>query len=96
MGLYLKELDNTPKAKRAAKHCTKPFWNEDLTRMWKEMHTAEKSFLKFPRNAHGYVAVKDHFNTLQKKFDKELKRVKRSYERSQVYNLEKANTENPR
>ena len=84
MGLYLKELDTTPKSKRAAKHSPKPYWNESLTTMWREMHTAEKTFVKFPRNAHGYIAVKDRFNAFQKKFDKELKRVKRSTRKTQL------------
>ena len=59
------------------------------------MHTCEKTYVKFPRNAHGYLAVRDRFNLAQRKFDKTLKKTKRSYERSKVFELEQANIDNP-
>ena len=95
MDAHLKELSNTPKSKKAARHSTKPFWCEELTVLWKNFHDTEKSFLKCDKNDMGYRAVKTRFLTSQKAFDKELKKKKRSHERSKVYDLEKANLDNP-
>ena len=39
--------------------------------------------------------VKERFNLAKRQFDKTLKKVKRSYERSKVFELEQANIENP-
>ncbi len=41
------------------------------------------------------MAVKDCFSYTQRRFDKELKKIKRTHERSQVFKLEQANIENP-
>ncbi len=60
-----------------------------------EYHNAEKSFVKTNRESHGYIAVRDCFRCKQKCFDKELKRAKRSFEWTKVFNLEITNTENP-
>ena len=95
MDKVLKELNHTPKAKRGARHSTKPFWNKVLTDLWRTFHTAEKCFVKCNRNDMGYRAIKARFQMAQRQFDKELRKQKMSFERCKVYNLEKANVENP-
>ena len=95
MDLYLKELDVTPKSKRAARHSIKPFWCEELTALWKAFHNAEKGFVKCNKGDISYSVLKRRFLTAQKEFDKELKKRRCSHERSKVYDLEKSNIENP-
>ena len=57
--------------------------------MWKAFHEAEKSFVKAQRHVPGYNAIKGRFVYCQKVFDRELKRTKRSYERTKVFRLNK-------
>ena len=47
------------------------------------------------RTDRAFASLKSDFHEKQKQFDKLLKRKKRSFQRSQVYNLERANTEDP-
>ena len=70
MDRLLKEIHLTPKAKKVARHSTKPFWNETLTLLWRESHSAEKSYVKDRKM--GFNAIKNRFITLQKAFDREL------------------------
>ena len=95
LGKCLKELDRTPKAKRLARHSCKPYWDEHLTALWKTCHEAEHTFLRTPKNTPGYIGIEDHFIWCQRVFDRENRRCRRSYNRSKVYSLEKANEENP-
>ena len=95
MSKFLKALSNTLASKKATRHSIKGYWNENLTLLWKTYHEAEKAFVKTPKNTHGYIAIRDRFHYDQKAFDKEIKRSKRSYEHTKVFNIEVANTENP-
>ena len=49
----LEELDWTPKSKRLARHSSKPWWDGNLTTLWKTCHEAEKAFLKLWRHSRG-------------------------------------------
>ncbi len=74
MDTYLKELSNTPKSKRVARHSTKPFWCEELTVLWKTFHNAEKCFLKCDKDDLGYKALKQDFWRPKKLLTKSSKR----------------------
>ncbi len=95
MSECMKILDMTPVTKKQARHSAKPYWNESLTVCWKEAHVAEKTFIKTPKTDHGYLAIKSRFLHLQRHLDKEIKKAKRSHERSKIYQLEETNLSNP-
>ncbi len=63
--------------------------------MWRETHEAEKIFIKTPKTDHGYLAIKARFTHSQNRLDEEIKKAKRSHERSKIYQLEEANLTNP-
>ena len=60
-----------------------------------KFQNAEKAFVKCRRDDVCYQVLKRRFQTTQKEFDKELKKSRRSHERSKVYDLEKCNVEYP-
>ena len=81
--------------KKPARHSMKPFWCDNLTTLWKEFHNVEKSFVKCDTHDVMYKTLKERFLMSQRKFGKLLKNKKRSHERSNVYDLEQANVNNP-
>ena len=62
---------------------------------WKEFHEAEKAYLQVTKRHGDHNTLKIDFLGKQKIFDKLLKKKKRSFQRSEVHNLDKANTSNP-
>jgi len=79
------------------KHKTnKPYWNEELGNLWKEMHVREKEFLKFK----GLNCVKSKLRLKYKhaaqKFDREIRKCKRQYDRGRILEIESVCTKNPR
>ena len=59
------------------------------------MYEAEKRFVKADKHSHEYSSILADFRERRQTFDKTLRREKWSYQRREVYNLEKSNTQNP-
>ena len=95
MGLFMKEISMTKKSKKAIKWTRRPYWDNELSMFWQEFHSSEKAYLHTTRSHRKYEELKKHFLTKQKAFDKLIKKKKRSFQRSEVYLLEKANTNDP-
>ena len=95
MSTFLKKVDKTPKAKKILRHTPKPYWSEDLTLEWKICHEAERAYHMANRGDPGYIALKGRSDFLHRKLRKNIKKAKRKHERTKVYQLEQANTENP-
>ncbi len=96
MSLFYREIDRTPNSKRAAKHTNKAYWSEELTQLWRVYHEAEKLFVKTHKHDPRYRQIKFSFTHKRRSFDRTLRKIKRSYERKKVYDLERANTGNPK
>ena len=94
MGEFFAEVNTTPHSKKSLKHTPKPYWNEELTDLWKLLYIAEKQFVKARKDSHNYTEVLAEFRARRRAFDKMLRREKRAYQRREVYNLEKSNTQN--
>ena len=95
MKKYMKVVGATPKSKKLFKHKLKPYWSEELEQKWCIFHEAEKLYRKCPKQSPGYVDLRKRFIDSQNDFDKSLRCTKRSYNRRQIYELEKANVSNP-
>ncbi len=95
MQQFLKIIENTPKSKKSVRHTKKPYWSELLGELWKVLHEKEKAYVHCKRGNVAYTRLREEFISAQRAFDKCLKKEKRHFERSRVFNLEKANTENP-
>ena len=88
LGKHLRELDNTPKSKKLARHSPKPYWLDDLTELWKLCHEAEKAYEKADCKSPVYIGLKERSN-------RDIKKARWSFERKKVYELEEANVNNP-
>ena len=90
------EACNNPKSSRKGGFARKPkpYWNEQLRVLWKEMRVAEKSFLRCIDNKNK-VQLKNDFKARQQTFDKKMRACKRKYERGQALKIEYMQTNNP-
>ncbi len=95
MSIFLKEINTTKRSKKAVRWTKRPYWDEELSETWDQFHKAEKLYLRTGKHDRTYVTAKNDFLSKQKLFDKMLKRKRRSFQCSQVYDLEKANTSDP-
>ena len=58
MSKFMRELDQTPRAKKYLEHSCKPYWAELLIEKWKECHEAERVYKKADKHECGYIALK--------------------------------------
>ena len=75
---------------------SKPYWNEELGALWKEMHLKEKEFLCYKGSNIVKCDLRVKFKLAAQKFDRTLRKYKRQYERGKVLELESVCTSNPR
>lgn len=98
--LLVSELDNFfpiydgSKNKKKWKPC-KPYWNDELTVLWKDMHAKETKFYKFKGGRQIREQLRQEYKTSLWNFDKLLRTQKRRYERGQLLEIEEINTKNP-
>ena len=75
----------------------KPFWNEELTNLWKKMRDAEKKYCKSKHiNNHIKQMLRKEFSEAQNLFDRCLRRTERMYYKNLADHLENINTSNPK
>ena len=95
MSLFLEEIKQTPRSKKVVRHAKLPYWDDELSQLWKEFHNSERAYLKSDRKSLEFSALKTTFLNKQKLFDKTFHKKGRSFKRRQVYQLEEINTTNP-
>jgi len=67
----------------------KPYWNNELSQMWKEMTRREKLFLKYRGHSkRERLRLHNDFRYAQKQFDKYLRKCARTYNRQQAAEIE--------
>ena len=74
----------------------KPYWDDDLTKAWKFMHSCEKDYLRCHRRQNDYLSIQDKFRHAQRCFDKLLCRKERLYNKEKVETIEQMHFSNPR
>ena len=75
----------------------KPFWNDELTTLWKAMRDAEKLFNSYKgANSQYRQRYRKEFVDARHQFDKKLRSTERSYYKKFADNLESINTNNPK
>ena len=81
-------------SKKRLKH-TKPFWNNTLENLWRNMVKLEKIFIKYKGNSKQVKnKLRNDFKNAQSNFDKQLRKANRSYNRSIVLDIETTASEN--
>jgi exonuclease III len=73
----------------------KPYWNEGLAKLWKEMVQCKKSFEKWKGNRQIKAERLLEFKEKRKLFDRHLRREERIYNRAKMLEIEELNVSNP-
>jgi len=94
MDIYL-ECKNRRLPKRKFKH-SKPYWNNNLTMLWRNMRNAEKLFVKCHGSNNIKTTFRNAFKIARNVFDKELRKAERRYRKLTIDNIEITCTVNPK
>ena len=94
MDSQLKYTDASTKVKKKLKN-SKPYWNSNLTELWKNMNKTEKIFLKYKGNCRRNKGlILNNFKLAQRTFDKELRRASRRYNMNVVNEIDELSAKN--
>ena len=74
----------------------KPFWNNELTKMWKAMCLKEKSYISAKKNQQHKRTLRLEFINARKIFDKRLRYFERQYNNKIITTIEDVSSTNPR
>ena len=101
--IYYTEIDKWFKGnfshksmKKRFKNTSKPYWNDNLTCLWKGLCEAEKRYLSTPQHSRRRRDLLKEFKLKQNNFDSAFKKAKRAFERGKMIEIEKLNTDNPK
>ena len=78
---------------------SKPWWNPELTRLWKTARKAEKDLHKAKRHGKNNILIlelKNCFKLHRAMFDKTFQTEKRRYQRKWQVDIDNFNTNNPK
>ena len=96
MDNHLQFKDCSKKTKKSFK-ISKPYWNETLYNLWKDMRNAEKLYLKSKGSRRHKQVVRQKFKDKRTLFDKMLRQTQRAYYKNFAENLEsEINTKDPK
>ena len=87
-------FDATRKSRRRYKH-NKPYWNDELSGLWKIMRDKERIFLKCTQGKQIKHARRQEYKSAQDLFDKRLRQLERQYKRSLANDIETLSSNNP-
>ena len=94
MDSFLEYRDVSKKVRKRFKN-HKPYWNDNLTQLWKSMRDAERRFLRCKGARGERSSLRSAFQLKQYCFDKCLRKTERDYNRAKAEEIESINTENP-
>ena len=96
--VILKELDQylclpqcTSGTRKRYKY-NKPFWNEELTILWKTMRNSKNTWTKCQGSEGLKRCLHNKFKLNQNIFDKRLKQIERNFNKQQIPNIDELNT----
>ena len=73
----------------------KPFWDDNLQRLWDIMRRNEEDFLKCKHNRRLRFQLRTEYVKSRNEFDKHLRRTERAFKRATVTDIEEMSTNNP-
>jgi len=86
-------LVSTSKVKKRLK-ISKPFWDNELSQLWKEVSRTEREYLKCKRKDRQFKQLREVFISTRNRFDKLLKNKARQYNYRKITTIENsANTD---
>ncbi len=91
-----KDININKRTKKRFK-CNKPYWNDELSNLWSNMHEHEKAFLKYKGNNKATKSeLRQAFMISRKVFDKKLRYFDRRYHRGLDLEIEDFCTKDPK
>ena len=69
MKVSFKEINKTPSSKTALRHSPMPYWDEVLSNVWREYHSAERSFVGANKSDPNYQSIFTEFRERRRIFD---------------------------
>ena len=91
---YIPYRGNNQKLNKKFKY-SKPYWNEELTKLWKDMSAKEKVFRKFRGHRCIRQSLKKQFEQSRTLFDRVLKKTECKYQKEKVDGIENLCQNNP-
>lgn len=95
MNLFLKYKQGGKVSSKRYKH-NKPYWDDDLSDLWKILKHTEHAYTKCKKNGRGKHYLFTAFKSARKNFDRTLRQKERQYFRTQAHKIEQCNTNNPK
>ena len=95
MDKYLVVGNSSKRSKKKFK-ISKPYWNENLTNLWRSMKNRESEYLHFRGSRYEKQRLHFQYKTARHLFDKTLRQCERAYIHEKANELEKCNTSNPK
>jgi hypothetical protein len=95
MDKYLKYADCSKSTRKRLRN-SKPYWNETLTKLWKNMNKAEHAYTKCKGPNLNKRQKRYDFILARKIFDKSLRNAERNYFRKKLSDIEANCTDDPR
>ncbi len=74
----------------------KPYWDENLSSLWKVAHEKEVLYVRYRGTRHVKQSLRQAFTIARNKFDKLLRQRKRAYQRGLLIDIETCDTKDPR
>ena len=74
---------------------TKPYWDDEVLELWKNMKTKEKLFTKCKNSCEQRSKLRQDFFIARREFDKTLRQKERIYYKTQMENMENMCKNNP-
>ena len=95
MDKYLNVKNNNVTRTRRKLKISKPFWNDELTCLWKDMRRHQNIFTNCTGNSNLKTNLRKKYQSAQKLLDKKNKQYERKYKQNQILEIERINKHNP-
>ena len=94
MDCYLKYSDASKSTRKKYKN-KKPYWNDHLSTLWREMNIKEKEFLKCKGSKQSRTLKRAQFIKARQTFDKNLRQAERQFNKQVILEIDEVCTNNP-
>ncbi len=75
---------------------SKPYWNDELTKLWRDVHLKQTAFLRFKGTRSEKNKCFSEYKVAQRTFDKRKRQTERQYYKSTLLKIETVCTDNPK
>lgn len=87
---------NTKTTKKGLRGRQKPFWNPELSDLWKKACTEEKKYLKCKGPRREHEQRRTEFKQARRRFDNSYRKAEREYRKEQGKHISNLRTDNPK